>query len=228
MSFSLLLSERRRTIKAPVNPLDKCTIISIFPFAVKEVQYTTSPSVYNIPVGSLANPAVLVVGPASWWREVDPQQPLIEIVNSSIQVADAVVKNYCSGLLECEMGNQQPGLFYVEGVCGPAKMKEPEMQARLKHADILQRNWYTALIRHADMLWARTNGNPISISNDMRRAAEELGILDKPWMQDFSSIQMVKCIACGSLRNPEFPVCPTCKAVSDPEKAKKLGITFAN
>jgi uncharacterized OB-fold protein len=60
----------------------------------------------------------------------------------------------------------------------------------------------------------------------MRLAAKEMN-LQKDWMKDFKMVDTVRCKACGSLRNPQFPVCPTCKAIDDPAKAKELGLTFA-
>jgi uncharacterized OB-fold protein len=60
----------------------------------------------------------------------------------------------------------------------------------------------------------------------MKIAAKEL-TLDKVWLKDFQAIAMVNCKACGSLKNPLYPVCPNCKAIDDPEKAKSLGIKFS-
>jgi len=82
------------------------------------------------------------------------------------------------------------------------------------------------LVKLADSLWARSNGNPLAISDSMRTAAKELN-LEKDWMKDFRMVETVRCKACGSLLNPMFPVCPTCKAINDPAKAKELGLTFA-
>jgi len=79
------------------------------------------------------------------------------------------------------------------------------------------------LIEMADSLWARTNGNPLAIPDDARFAARALS-LDKPWIKDFQLVQNIPCIACGALRNPAYPICPSCKMVVDPELAMKLGI----
>lgn len=230
MSFGILQQDqiRRRTVRAQVNPLDKSTVISIYPFPIDETKPTISPGRFTIPAGSVTNPTLLVVGPSSWWREIDTQQPLLEIVNSSIQVADSIVRDYCSGIVECNMNDVMPGLFYIEGAVTKADLIKPEIKARLKKAEENQKRWFTALVKLADNLWARTNGNPIAIGDDMRKAAEELALTEKPWLQDFKTIDMVKCVACGSLRNPLFPVCPTCKAVNDVDAVKKMNLTFAS
>jgi hypothetical protein len=62
----------------------------------------------------------------------------------------------------------------------------------------------------------------------MRLAARMLNLENsKPWMKDIMTMALVHCVACGALRNPDYPVCGSCKAIVDPEKAKSLGLTFA-
>jgi hypothetical protein len=90
-----------------------------------------------------------------------------------------------------------------------------------------QKKWFLELVRIADILWSRSNGNPLSISDDARLACKELNIQNKPWLGDMQTAELVRCIACGNLRNPQFPICQTCKAIADPEMAKKLNLTFA-
>lgn len=215
----------RRTIRGPVNPMDKTTICSIFPMEIIETKPTIQPGMFHIPAGSYENPTVVVVGPSSWWREIDLDQPLLEIPVSSVQIADSVIKDYCNGLLGCDMAGAMPGLFYIPGVFTLADIKK-NYKHELDGALARQRNWYSALIKLADSLWSRSNGNPLAISDSMRLAAKEMNVT-KDWMKDFKMIDTVRCKACGSLRNPQFPVCPTCKAIDDPAKAKELGLTFA-
>lgn len=224
--FPGLNQTNRRTIRAPINPLDKSTIVSILPKQISERKATIQPGVFEIPPGTYEKPAVLVVGPSSWWREVDENQPLLEIPVSSIQVADSVVKDYCNGLLACNMADQMPGLLYIPGVFTVEKLKTEHTPLLLK-AQAGQKKWFLELIRIADILWSRSNGNPLSISSDARLACKELNIQNKPWLGDIQTAELVRCIACGSLRNQNFPICQTCKAIADPELAKKLGLTFA-
>ena len=120
MSF-LAFRVNRRTIRAPVNPMDKSTVVSILPKQIYERKITIQPGVFEIKPGTFENPAILVVGPSSWWREVDIEQPLLEIPVSSIQVADSIVTDYCNGLLACNMDTLMPGLFYLPGEFTVAK-----------------------------------------------------------------------------------------------------------
>ena len=216
----------RRTVRAPINPLDVSTIISILPKRIIETKITLTPSIYEIQPGTFDNPALLVVTTGSWWKEIDPEQPLLEITQSSIVIADSIVKDYCVGLIACNMNDAMPGISYLPGKYDVQKLKK-EQGALLNSLYAKQRNWYKELIRQADIMWSRTNGNPLAISDDARLACKELNITNKPWLGDLQAMELVRCVACGSMRNPSFPICPTCKAVADPELAKTLNISFA-
>lgn len=201
---------RKRTIRGPVNPMDKSTVVSIFPKDINEVKHTIEPGRFQIKAGTYESPSILVVGPSSWWREIDEEQPLLEIPVSSIQIADAIVKDYCNGILACNMGDSMPGMFYVPGEHTIVGIKK-QYQHLLDAAKVKQKTFYESLVKLADMLWARSQGNPLAISDDMRLAARELNLTSvKDWMKDFTMINMVRCKACGSLKNPEFPICATC------------------
>jgi hypothetical protein len=224
--FPGIAQANRRTIRAPVNPLDKSTVVSILPKYISERKATIQPGVFEIKPGTYENPAILVVGTSSWWREVDEGQPLLEIPVSSIQVADSIVRDYCNGLLACNMSDQMPGLFYIPGEFDVIRLKK-DHSALLTKAQQTQKKWFMELIKIADILWSRSNGNPLSISDDARLACKELNITQKPWLGDLQTAELVRCVACGSLRNQMFPVCQTCHAVVDKKRAEELGLTFA-
>lgn len=217
---------QRRAVRAEPNPLDKSTIISIYPRKIDEIHHTIQPRRFVIEPGNFSNPAILVVGSASWWREIDEKQPLLEIPNYSTQVADAIVKCYCSGLLGYNQENM-PGMFWVPGEKTKKDLKtDPVLINLLAKAKIKQDAYWQSLIKLADGLWSRTNGSPLCISEDMRMAARELGAT-KDWMSNFALTDNVKCVACGQPRNPSFPICPNCKTVIDKDKAKEMGLVFA-
>lgn len=216
----------RRTIRAPVNTMDKSTVVSILPKFISERKVTIQPGIFELQPGSVEHPSILVVGPSSWWREIDEGQPLLEIPTSSVQIADSIVRDYCNGLLACNMGDQMPGLFYIPGEWNVEKLRKEHPQL-LVQAAARQKKWFLELVRIADVLWSRTNGNPLSISDDARMACRELNIQNKPWLGDIQTSELVRCVACGSLRNANFPICQTCKAIVDKPLAEKLNLTFA-
>lgn len=202
----------RKVIRSTKNPLDKCTVVSIFPKEINEVKHTIEPGKFHIEPGSYEKPATLVVGPSSWWREIDLDQPMLEIPVSSVQIADSIIRDYCNGMLGYDASSSYPGLFFVLGEIKPVEV-HLKYKEKLEEAKAKQNNWYTILVRIADSLWARTNGNPLVIADEMRLAALELNLKDKPWLRDFKMAELTPCYACGTLRNPAYPVCQACKAV---------------
>lgn len=214
IEFTNTLLNNRRLIRSAKNPLDKCTIVSILPKEIDEHKYTIEPGKFHIAPGSYESPSLLVVGSSSWWKDIDIDQPMLEIPHSSIQIADSVIKDYCNGMLGCDMGAAMPGLFFLLGVHNKMEI-QMNFKQELKAANEKQNNWYTILVRLADSLWARTNGNPLTISDEMRMAAKALNLETKPWLKDFQAAELKPCKACGGLRNPEFPVCPSCKAIDN-------------
>jgi len=202
----------RRMIRSSKNPMDRCTIVSIFPKSIHEVKHTIEPGVFNILAGTYENPSILVVGPSSWWREIDLDQPMLEIPVSSIAIANSVIQDYSNGMLGCDMSSAMPGLFFVMGEKKVSEIKT-EYKAKLEETKAKQDNWFKVLVRLADSLWARTNGNPLVIADEMRLAAVNLNMNDKPWLRDFKTVEMQPCKACGGLKNPMYPVCPSCKNV---------------
>lgn len=226
MAQAMWAPTNRRTIRAPVNPLDKSTVFSIFPREIDEVKHTIQPGRFIIPPGTYDHPAYLIVGPSSWWKEVDINQPLLEIPQSSIQIADSIVKDYCNSLLAADMGNARPGVFYVPGSITPDVAKI-QFRDKFEEAMDKQKKWYEVLVRMADALWARSNGNPMSISEDMKLAARELGLTNKDWLKDHYTLQMIRCKACQMLVNDTVIVCPNCKVILRQEDFNRLELRFA-
>lgn len=216
-------SSNRQTVRAQVNEMDKSTVVSIFPKKIHEVKHTIQPGVFNIAAGSLLSPAILVVGSSSWWREFDENQPMLEIPHSSVQIADSIVRDYLNGMIGCNMADCKPGVFFLQGDVSLSEVLKSQ-SSRLNTENENQKRWYQKIVQMSDAMWARTNGNPLAISDDARMAARELGLNTKEWLQDFQQYEMVKCVACGNMRNPGYPVCPNCKSVIDPTLATKLGI----
>ena len=225
MPSSAFIPPNKRTIRSEPNPYDKATIVSIFPREIYEEKPTIQPGKFIIPAGTRDKPGILVVGPSSWWREIDEDQPLLEISNGAVVVARALVDDYTNGLFGVNQG-AKPGLLYFAGELTSEKLLSEHAHA-LNNAETNQRRWYSNLVKSADSLWARSNGNPAAIGEDMRLACRELGIADKDWLKNFKAVEMVRCKACGNLRNPLFPVCSSCKFIDDPVKARELGLIFS-
>ena len=225
VGFPGLQDRNRRTIRGEVNPLDKSTIVSIYPKDVPSTNHTLFTGRFVIPAGNFDKPSLLIVGPSSWWKELEEDQPLLEIPVSSIQVANSIIMDFCNGLLGCNMSDAMPGLFFVPGELAikDVKVKYP---TQLDKASANQKRYFMSLVKQGDALWSRSNGNPLAISDDMRIAARELGIV-KEWLADFQHVEMIRCVACGAMRNPNYPICGACHNVIDQTAYDKLGIKKA-
>ena len=219
-AFPNLRELARRPFKAPVNPLDKSTLVSIYPKPIEIKNPTLQPGRWNIDAGSMEKPAMLVIGPSSWWKDVGPDEPLIEIVQSSIQIAESLVKDYTNCMFGCNMVDAMIGFFFI-----PGEVSREELTTSKKHQALLaqalkyQSNYYGALIKYADALWARSNGNPLALNDEMRLAAKSLGIQDRDWMKEHVNVGMVPCFACGEFKHPDYAICKACHSI-DPNHPK--------
>lgn len=216
----------RQLIRVPVSPLDKSTIVSIYPKPIHETHHTISPGVFDIPAGTHDNPATLIIGASSWFRDFDPEQSPIEIPDSSVTVAKAVVQGYASGLIGCDMGSKMIGLFYVLGSKSVKEIKT-EHKVALDEAHEKQNNWFKELIAMTDSLWARSDQNPRVVSNDAILACNELQE-HRNWLNAFATTKKNNCPACRTLIAQDVIVCPNCKIIIDPKKFAELKLTFAS
>lgn len=162
------------------------------------------------------------MGSSSWWKETDENAPLLEIPTGSVLVADSIIKDFCNGLLGCNMGDAMPGLFFVPGEKTQKQILHEHL-ADLVLAEAHQNHWFDTIIGLASSTWAKIQ-NPLAIPDDARFAARARGREDLPWLGEFRVQQMIPCIACGSLRDPRFPICPSCRRVVDKELYAKLNV----
>lgn len=222
---ALGIKNRMVTRSAP-NPMDKSTIVSILPFSLNEEKCTIEPGKFEIPAAAKDDFQLLVVGTSSWWKDIDPDQPLLEIMVGSMSVAKSIVMDFCNSVIGCDMGEAMPGLFFIPG---EHKRNDVSLKYKvdLEIARRKQNNWFLNLVKMADILWSRSNGNPLSIHTDMRLAAEMLGMKDKPWMGDIRHMELIACKACGTFGKPGFPICATCGHVIDQKLYDSLGLKKA-
>lgn len=212
----------KRVIRTIPNEYDKATIISVYPREIKDKKETIFPGSFEIPAGKPESPSITIVGPSSWFRDMGDEMPAIEIPNNAVQVANSIITDYCASMIESDR-NAGPGLFFIPG---PWTLKEIQTKysEALAGAIKKQDRWFRRLVDVADRGWAETNGSPRSISDLSKMAAELIGAKDKDWMRSTIQAEMIKCIMCGNLRNPGFPICGSCNRIVDVELAKKRGL----
>lgn len=216
----------RQTIRSTPNPLDKSTVVSIFPRKIVEVKPTLLPGRFVVPAGTYDNPGILVVESSSWWKETSPDEPLLEIPTNSVLIAESVCRDWMNGIIGCDMESRKPGMFFIPGEHNAVQVKA-EYKDLLDRAREKQTNWFKHLIELADISWARTNGSPLGITDDMRLAAEELNVKDRDWFRGVVLQNIVKCVACGNLNNADVIICPNCKVILDQKRYDELKLRTA-
>ena len=217
------VKSKRKLLRTAKNPMDKATIVSIYPKEIKEYKHTIQPGFFQIPAGSFEHPSILVVGASSWWRNMEEGMPMLEIPVSAVSVAESVIRDKVNAMLAASMATAMPGLFFLPG-------EKTIIQVMKDHKDLLelarnkQDRWFKLLMDMADALWATSQGNPLTISGEMRLAASQLNFKDRPWLKDHHTVTLVPCKFCGTLKNDTFPICANCKQVTDVVRAKELGL----
>jgi len=217
------MSGKLQRIRPAVNPLDKTTIVSIYPKKISFRNYTVFPGVFEMREGTVEKPAILVLGTSFWTYNNYEANQSIDIPSSSIEMANSFVNDYCIGLHCYTPEHAMPGLFFMPGDYTRETLKQhSEWESRKRIALDRQENWYRKLVEEADVLWSRTDGNPRAIHADMRRAAEYFQLKDKPWMANQSNMLKKACPYCGYMRLPTFPKCSNCHEIIDIEAYKNL------
>jgi hypothetical protein len=227
---SSIYQRSSRIQRRPKNPLDKSTIISVYPYEIRVHNHTSFPSDHVIPAAPDGDFAIAIVESTYWVKEMGEGQPYLEVPTDSIRVAESIIRDWQNSLPGYIPNQADAGLFFIPGPFTKETIlkfvdehgkKFPQL---LEEARIRQKNWYGGLVNLADKDWARTSGNPLAVSNLSRMAAERLGLKDKLWMANFAAIEKKNCQFCGTLLNPAFPICPNCKSVVNETRAKELGM----
>jgi len=219
---------RQRLVPSPKNPLDVSTIISIYPMTFTEKK-AMMPEWYTIEAGSIKQPSFKIVEGASAWADRMADMPMLEIPISSISVAESVIRDWMVGIMEVVLGTAQPGVFFLPGSWDMIKLQTDVHAIQVFNTVInMQKAWFLKLINIADAMWARSNGNPLVISELQRIAAEHMQMEEKPWMKNFTVTRMTNCPACGTMVQPGYPICSNCKIIVDPEGFKQLNLSFAS
>lgn len=191
--------------------MSDATIVSIYPMALAEVKPGLYPGRFEIPAAKdSTKPVLFPVGDSVTYTYIPlSKNKHVMTVIPAIEVAASICMDFriaCLGYQEFAY----PGLGWISGKVN----KAPEDLVRsLNEA---QNAWFMSLVKLADDDWAR-NKQQKAISDIQRFAAKALN-LRREWVDVLVVNQ--NCPACGSQIRPEAFVCPNCRVIIDPEKAK--------
>ena len=199
----------------------EATVISIYPKEVREKKPGLIPEEYIIPPGTPKEPSSAIIGDATFFHHQPLGMPAFRSVAPGEEVAKSIVNDFIKAQLKYDT-NSHPGLMWIPGTM-------PMDTFKFKHKDDLkaleqrQTRWFIALIKDADDDWRKFHQHRM-ISDIQRFAAEQMKLV-REWMKVDEAADMLDCKACGT-RIPNFVVvCPNCRVIVDPEKAK--GLVFA-
>ncbi len=188
-----------------------CTIVSLYPGRIDE-RKKVYPGVYKLEPGDpkLVEPSVLIIKSSVSYMDSGIDRPMRSVPHSPKELADSVVNDWIYALPEVSLGTCQPAVFVVEGEHTAADVKKKFMK-EIERALELQKNWFIALIKRADMDWGHAPGMHRAITEDAKIACKYLE-QDRPWLLTDNSIQItVQCPACFINIDPRATICYNCK-----------------
>lgn len=107
------------------------------------------------------------------------------------------------------------GVFIARG----AEPTKKELEA----AHERRKTYFASKVSEADGWYESLQPlNRMQISDEHRRAARFLKT-DRPWMYTVKTGQIVSCPGCGEDIREGIAICPHCRSILDPKKAKLLG-----
>lgn len=197
---------------------NKATVVSIFPFELKELKPGLHPGYFNIPkCESYDNPIIFHVGNSMYNIYLgDKRNFPVEV--PAIKVARSIADDVNHSMLESDE-DAHPGLMALEGIINELELKmkyKPKVES-LKNT---QTAWFRKLVVLADNDWQRYRVH--SCISDIQRKAAQMLNLSREWLDVAKSDVPVVCPACKSLIPADALICKTCKVVLNPEAVKKF------
>lgn len=203
------------------NNLDKATIISMFPFAIREVKPSIQPGYYYIPAAEETKFQLLTINPAYEIYRIPATEQILKQEIKATEVARSIVQDFLKNVL-ASGENCYPGLFWARGVFTKEQV-QITFKEELKEAYQAQLNWYQAIVKIADDDWASYRKH-IFINENQRHAAKILGY-KRDWLMDTPQADnhmLVNCPACFSLIHPQASICGNCRTIVNVEKYNSL------
>lgn len=161
------------------------TIVSIFPFDIREAKPGMIPPEFFIPAAAKGDISILHVGLCKAYIYLDYERGSIPMTEFADIVAQSVVRDFNTAQLEFRGEYCKPGLMFLPG----KYTKEQVLKDFAKEVEELKKaqyNWFIQLVKVADDSWNRTKRHS-EISDIQRRAVKELN-LTREWVVEYVSI----------------------------------------
>lgn len=192
------------------------TILSILPHEIRDSKPNLYPGSFIIPAGTFKKPGLLTIEKSVFYVPMAFGAASLKATSSSYEVANSVVNDYVSALIEVSE-NCRPGIWVVNEKVKNATEASVIYVEQIQKYLAAQRNWFFSLVNAADAEYAKHH-QAQSISDLQKMAARELNLKDKPWLLDISQLSINNCPACYAPVNANAILCPSCRYVIDKEK----------
>lgn len=163
----------------------EATIISVFPFDIREAKPGLIPPEFFIPAAAPNDFSILHVGLCETYIYLDSNRGSLAMKEFADIIAESVVRDFITAQFEYKGEHCKPGLMWI-----PKKLSKEQItkdyQPELKALRDAQRQWFIQLVKIADDSWNRVKKHS-EISDIQRRASKELG-LKREWVIDYVSI----------------------------------------
>ena len=210
------------------------TVVSIFEKDIIHKIPGLYPGDFLIPAATRGDISVMNVPKTQFYIDSGIDTPRFPVVQDPSDVSKSIINDVCRAYIEVGP-DRRPGIFAIDGWIEKPKDKITvkdieEYKAKIKElykpqleqAKKYQENWARRLVTVADDDWNKFHSHR-AISDLHRWAAGYLG-LNRDYTSLEKQFETAECPACGLNIRQGVAICFNCKAVLDPEKAKKFGL----
>lgn len=216
--FDLTLEQIEAAPKIPYSP-GNCTVVSLVPFAIKEIKPQIIPGYFQIPPCKDGDIQCLPIGESIHWMESPfDKMPPIKLTETPRAMAKSIVSDYIEAQIATDT-DVAPGLFWVEGHFDKDKAKK-ELKEEIEKAKGRQHRWFINLVKIADDDWATSHQHKF-ISDIQRHAARALRV-EAEWLSLYAEANMVQCPLCKETVRPDAVVHNLCGFILKPDEFEAL------
>jgi hypothetical protein len=198
---------------------EAATIVSLLPYEpAPEFKPGVYPGYFTLPKAARGDIELLLVETGSAYLNIPERKEAFHLEIHAEDLANSIVKDYVDGQIQVDE-DQGPGLFVIPGRHSKESVKR-EYKEYIDGAEARQRRWFESLIKVADDLWSKYHKHT-SIPDLSRFASTYLGV-KREWNIRASEEAVIECPACATVIRASIAICPQCKCIIDPVKAKAL------
>lgn len=206
------------------------TIVSIYPFNIREFKPGLIPNIFRIPAAK-DDIVVFYVEDAKFPVYMDSERGSIWVTVPALLLANSIIfdfvtaqHRYLAPVPEEKIVGAMPGLFYLPGKISKVEIKDKHKHL-IEHAISIQNSWFESLVKEADDDWVRYQKHAM-ITDVQRHACKALHI-ERAWAVELKSENFKQCPACSNRIHQQAIRCQHCGTVLDIEKFKKLSLAMA-